>query len=447
MARGGLAERLGDHRFFAAESEAVPAIVWGAGAAVAIAAAVVVGVSVAGPTLRTAPDPIKTASILAPTAAPQAKPQDPGVDIAAFDREKARLDTVIRLVMTLQEQAEAAARRVGTIDQNVAAIRMPPDNSSQIETLNTRLADVTQRLSAAESSLGRARADLSTLATATKDLAGTVDALASRRLTELDRTPTASIAPARGETGASETARDVAATPAQIPTPVPLVLAPPTIATVTPRVDKPAPATAGNASPPLALAPAGLPPPLPAQPAPVTPTATGSLATASLASPTGAFPPATRDNAGLAGTTLAGPAPPANPTVRSVSPLAIPQAAPAPAPAAPASAAAAAAAGQNQPAIRPAQVATRSQFGLEIGAGSDEASMLAMWRQLAGRNPALFKGLIPLAVDNTNGFGPAKRLVAGPFADAAAAAAACAKLKAVNIGCRTTNYDGVPLIR
>jgi hypothetical protein len=64
------------------------------------------------------------------------------------------------------------------------------------------------------------------------------------------------------------------------------------------------------------------------------------------------------------------------------------------------------------------------------------------WKVLAKKDPSLVKRLTPMVATRDGMMGNETHLVVGPFADAADAATACAKFKAIGATCRTTDYPG-----
>jgi hypothetical protein len=93
------------------------------------------------------------------------------------------------------------------------------------------------------------------------------------------------------------------------------------------------------------------------------------------------------------------------------------------------------------PAPRPPQVATRTVFGVNLGRFDSVAKVQSRWKALTKKDPALVKPLKPMIATRNSEQGRETYLVAGPFADAGAAAVACAKFKALGATCRTTNYS------
>ena len=88
----------------------------------------------------------------------------------------------------------------------------------------------------------------------------------------------------------------------------------------------------------------------------------------------------------------------------------------------------------------------RTDFGIDLGGASSLEGVRALWRTVLKSNKAL-TALHPIVVvkENTTGLGMQLRLVAGPFADAAAAARTCAALVENNRPCETTVFDGQQL--
>ena len=97
------------------------------------------------------------------------------------------------------------------------------------------------------------------------------------------------------------------------------------------------------------------------------------------------------------------------------------------------------------PAATPELVASRTEFGVDIGGANSIPGLRALWRGLlkSRSNGALAK-LRPIIVikENNNGLGMQLRLVAGPINDAAAAAKICASLTVSDRGCSTAVFEG-----
>jgi hypothetical protein len=90
-----------------------------------------------------------------------------------------------------------------------------------------------------------------------------------------------------------------------------------------------------------------------------------------------------------------------------------------------------------------ASVATKTEFGVDLGSASSMAGLRSLWQSLKETHEALFDGLRPvMAVREGARPGTIElRLVAGPLANAGAAARLCAALSAT-IGCQATIFDG-----
>ena len=84
----------------------------------------------------------------------------------------------------------------------------------------------------------------------------------------------------------------------------------------------------------------------------------------------------------------------------------------------------------------------RTEFGVDVGSANSLGGLRALWRGLKS-NTAL-AALRPIIVvkESTTGLGMQLRLVAGPLADAAAAAKICAALLESQRPCETTVFDG-----
>lgn len=90
---------------------------------------------------------------------------------------------------------------------------------------------------------------------------------------------------------------------------------------------------------------------------------------------------------------------------------------------------------------RPAQ---RTEFGVDLGGAASVDGLRALWRGALKSHDTLLTPLQPIIVirERHDGLGLQLRLVAGPFADAAATAKICAQLAESKRGCETTIYDG-----
>ncbi len=88
--------------------------------------------------------------------------------------------------------------------------------------------------------------------------------------------------------------------------------------------------------------------------------------------------------------------------------------------------------------------ATRTEFGIDIGANASIEGLRATWTALKVTQPALFDGLRPvIAVREGKTPGSIElHLIAGPLPNASIAARLCATLAAANQNCQPTVFDG-----
>jgi hypothetical protein len=88
-------------------------------------------------------------------------------------------------------------------------------------------------------------------------------------------------------------------------------------------------------------------------------------------------------------------------------------------------------------------VATRTEFGVDIGGGPTLASLRAAWDRIRRNHASLLDGLRPvIAVRDGRGGQVDLRLIVGPIGNAAAAAKLCASLAAAGLSCQPTMFDG-----
>ena len=98
------------------------------------------------------------------------------------------------------------------------------------------------------------------------------------------------------------------------------------------------------------------------------------------------------------------------------------------------------------PPPRPTPGATRASFGLDVGGAPDLAAARQVWSGLLSARGALIASLQPIASRRPGANGASElRVVLGPFADAADAASACARLQALGTACVPTLFIGDPL--
>jgi hypothetical protein len=89
-------------------------------------------------------------------------------------------------------------------------------------------------------------------------------------------------------------------------------------------------------------------------------------------------------------------------------------------------------------------VATKTDFGIDVGGNASIEGLRAVWTTLKASQPALFEGLRPvIAVREGQRPGTIElRLVAGPLPNASIAARLCAALVAAGQSCQPTVFDG-----
>jgi hypothetical protein len=89
-------------------------------------------------------------------------------------------------------------------------------------------------------------------------------------------------------------------------------------------------------------------------------------------------------------------------------------------------------------------VATRTEFGVDVGGALNFDGLRVLWSSTRGGNAALFEGLLPVVVarENSRTKVVELRLVAGPLANAEAAARICATLSAARRYCQPVAYEG-----
>jgi hypothetical protein len=89
-------------------------------------------------------------------------------------------------------------------------------------------------------------------------------------------------------------------------------------------------------------------------------------------------------------------------------------------------------------------IATKTEFGVDLGSAPSMAGLRGLWQSLKEAHEPLFEGLRPVMAlrEGTRPGTIELRLVAGPLANAAAAARLCAALSAAGLGCQATVFDG-----
>lgn len=137
------------------------------------------------------------------------------------------------------------------------------------------------------------------------------------------------------------------------------------------------------------------------------------------------------------------PPPPAAPNIAAAPPAAVP---PTVQPNAVASSQTRVAAGHLATGVPAAteSVATRTEFGVDVGGNASIEGLRAVWTALKASQPALFEGLRPvIAVREGKTPGAIElRLVAGPLPNASIAARLCAALSAAGQPCQPAVFDG-----
>jgi hypothetical protein len=89
-------------------------------------------------------------------------------------------------------------------------------------------------------------------------------------------------------------------------------------------------------------------------------------------------------------------------------------------------------------------VATRTEFGVDVGGALNFDGLRVLWSSTRGSNAALFEGLQPVVVlrENSRTKTVELRLIAGPLANAEAAARVCATLSSARRSCQPVAYEG-----
>ena len=291
------------------------------------------------------------------------------------------------------------AARTDSGAQRLAHILSGPTSAAADSPIAQTPTALAARLAEAETEAGRLRDTVRRL-TADRDLViarlealeRNLDTTASIRESTPSATP---VATPTTVPAATPPQADPAAAPAAPPAPaVPAQAAPVPTAPVAPAQAKPAPSASMLAPDPLI--------PATASPAPLAPVA-ASTAPVRMATttptPTAAAPPATAEQANLGA--IAGPA--------------------------------------------AESIATRTEFGVDLGGDRTVDALRAMWTSLrTGKHGAVFEGLRPLVAVREGGKsgGVELRLVVGPLANAVAAARLCGSLAAAGLACQPTVFDG-----
>lgn len=100
----------------------------------------------------------------------------------------------------------------------------------------------------------------------------------------------------------------------------------------------------------------------------------------------------------------------------------------------------------NSVALEPVaeKIVERTEFGVDIGSANSVEGLRALWRGATKTHSAALGALEPIIVvrERSDGLGMRLHLVAGPLADAAAAAKICATLIEGKRACETAIFDG-----
>ncbi|HET7680893.1 MAG TPA: hypothetical protein VFK79_12275 [Xanthobacteraceae bacterium] len=88
-------------------------------------------------------------------------------------------------------------------------------------------------------------------------------------------------------------------------------------------------------------------------------------------------------------------------------------------------------------------VVSRTEFGIDIGSGSDLEELRILWKTAKAQHGRLIGNLSPIVVRREDRAGsPEYRLVLGPLVNAGAAAKLCATLGSSEVMCSTRPYQG-----
>ncbi len=86
--------------------------------------------------------------------------------------------------------------------------------------------------------------------------------------------------------------------------------------------------------------------------------------------------------------------------------------------------------------------ATRTEFGIDLGGNASIEGLRTLWASLKTGQPAMLEGLRPLMAVREKSGSFELRLIAGPLANASAAARLCAALAAAGQACQPSVFDG-----
>jgi hypothetical protein len=96
------------------------------------------------------------------------------------------------------------------------------------------------------------------------------------------------------------------------------------------------------------------------------------------------------------------------------------------------------------PSIDEENIATRTEFGVDIGNGPNLAALRNAWSVIRRNHGDLFEGLYPIIAirDGTRPGAVDLRLIIGPLNNAAAAARLCGKVANAGLSCQPAIFDG-----
>ncbi len=86
--------------------------------------------------------------------------------------------------------------------------------------------------------------------------------------------------------------------------------------------------------------------------------------------------------------------------------------------------------------------ATKTEFGIDLGGNASIEGLRTLWASLKAGQPAMLEGLRPLMAVREKSGSFELRLIAGPLANASAAARLCAALAAAGQACQPSVFDG-----
>jgi len=90
-------------------------------------------------------------------------------------------------------------------------------------------------------------------------------------------------------------------------------------------------------------------------------------------------------------------------------------------------------------------VATKTEFGVDLGGNASIEGLRTLWTTLKSNQPGLLEGLRPVIAIREGQKGVELRLVAGPIVNASLAARLCGALAAAGQACQPAVFDGQKL--